>query len=305
METAIRITQPILALLLSPLLFGVINKTKAFFAGRKGMPLLQVYFDLWKLLHKGVVYSRTTSWVFRASPIVGLAAIIIITMFIPMGHTSSLVSFDGDFIFVIYLFAMMRFFMVIAALDTGSSFEGMGASREAQFSAMSEPALFLVLVALVCVTGKFSLSEILAAVSAQFWFSHLAVILFIAAALIIVLLAENARIPVDDPNTHLELTMIHEVMVLDNSGPDFAFITLTSGLKLWIFAVLLVSVLIPDFGLGRQLNIIICISGVFVIAIAIGIIESCMARLRLLFVPHFIFAATVFAVLGLIFVLGK
>jgi formate hydrogenlyase subunit 4 len=305
METAIRIVQPILALLLSPLMFGIINRVKAFFAGRRGIPLFQVYFDLWKLFHKTVVYSRTTSWVFRVSPITGLAAIIIIALFVPLGHTKAVISFDGDFIFIIYLFALMRFFMIIAALDTGSSFEGMGASREAQFSAISEPALLLVLVALVCVTGKFSLSEILSTVTGQFWFSHLAVVLFVSAALIVVLLAENARIPVDDPNTHLELTMIHEVMVLDNSGPDFAFIILTSGLKLWIFAVLLVSVLIPDFGLGTWLNLIVCVSGVLVIAAAIGIIESCMARLRLLFVPHFIFAATVFAVLAIIFVLGK
>ncbi len=305
MEISIKVIQPLLAVLLSPLLFGIINKVKAFFAGRKGQPLLQTYYDLWKLLNKGTVYSKTTSWVFKASPIVCLSAIFVITLFVPLGHANSAISFDGDFLLIIYLFALMRFFMIIAALDTGSSFEGMGASREAQFSAISEPALLLVLAAMACGTGKLSLSEISGFVTNQFWVSNLAVILFVGAALIIVLLAENARIPVDDPNTHLELTMIHEVMVLDNSGPDFAFITMTSALKLWIFAALLSGILIPDFGFAPSLNMAISVLGIFVINVAVGVIESCMARLRLLFVPHFIFTATVFAVLAIIFVLRK
>ena len=301
----VRIIQPLLALVLSPLLFGIINRTKAFFAGRKGQPLFQTYFDLWKLLHKGVVYSKTTGWVFKAGPIINLSAIFLITFFIPLGHSRAVFFFDGDIFLVIYLFALIRFFMILAALDTGSSFEGMGASREAQFSALTEPAIFLALAALACGTGKLSLSEILVSITSRFWLANISIILFVAATLIIVLLTENARIPVDDPNTHLELTMIHEVMVLDSSGPDFAFIVLASALKLWIFAALFVGVLVPDIGFGFWLNLAIGVSAVFVVSVVVGIIESCIARLKLLFVPHFIFVANVFAVLSMVFVLRK
>jgi len=305
MNMSIRIVQPILALILSPLLLGIINRTKAFFAGRKGQPLLQTYFDLWKLVHKGVVYSKTTGWVFRAGPIINLSAILLITLFIPLGHSKAVIFFDGDIFLVIYLFALIRFFTILAALDTGSSFEGMGASREAQFSALTEPALFLALAAIACGTGKLSLSEILVSVTSRFWLANISIILFVAATLIIVLLTENARIPVDDPNTHLELTMIHEVMVLDSSGPDFAFIVFASALKLWIFAALFAGVLIPDIGFGFWPNLAICVLAVLCVSVVVGIIESCIARLKLLFVPHFIFIATIFAVLAIVFVLRK
>src|SRR5512137_1097673 len=154
---------PLLALLLSPLLLGVINRTKALFAGRKGQPLLQGYFDLWKLLHKGAVYSRTTSWVFRAGPIVGLAAVGVATTLVPLGGVPALVAFPGDLVLLAGLLGLMRFFTVIAALDTGSAFEGMGASREVQFSALAEPALLLALAAIARASGRFSLSDMLPA----------------------------------------------------------------------------------------------------------------------------------------------
>ncbi|MCX5758013.1 MAG: NADH-quinone oxidoreductase subunit H, partial [Candidatus Hydrogenedentes bacterium] len=235
----------VLALLLAPVLLGVINKTKAFFAGRKGQPLLQAYSDLWKLLHKGAVYSRTTTWVFRAGPVVGLACVIVAAAIAPFGGARGLFAFPCDLILLAYLFGVMRFFTVLAALDTGSSFEAMGASREVQFSALAEPALLLGLAAIARLTGLYSLSDMFPALSMATYVHFGPVVVLIASAFLIVFLAENARIPVEDPNTHLELTMIHEVMVLDHSGPDFAFILYGAALKLWVLGSLLINVAAP------------------------------------------------------------
>ncbi len=208
----------LLALVSAPLLLGVINKTKALFAGRRGQPVLQAYSDLWKLLHKGAVYSRTTTWVFRAGPVVGLACVLVAAALTPFGGAPALMGFSGDLLLLVYLFGVMRFFTVLAALDTGSAFEGMGASREVQFSALAEPAFLLGLAAVAHVTGSFSLSTMFPALDATDWSQAGPALLLVAAALFIVFLAENSRIPVDDPDTHLELTMIHEVMVLDHGG---------------------------------------------------------------------------------------
>ena len=151
-----------LRLLLAPLMPGVINRVKAWFAGRRGPPLLQAYYDLWKLLQKGAVYSKTATWVFVAGPIVGLACAATALLIVPLGSVPGLVAFPGDFLLVAYLLGLMRFFTIIAALDTGSSFEGMGASREAFFSALAEPALLLGLAALIAQTHGVSLSAIYA-----------------------------------------------------------------------------------------------------------------------------------------------
>jgi formate hydrogenlyase subunit 4 len=299
--------QPLLALLraglalaLSPLLLGVINRTKASFAGRNGQPLLQSYYDLWKLLHKGAVYSRTTTWVFRAGPIIGLAAVLAATTLVPLGGLPSTVSFSGDLVLFAYLLGLTRFFTVIAALDTGSSFEGMGASREVTFSALAEPALLLGLAALARQSGSLSLSSIYSSLSFDAWLEVGPMLALVVAALMVVLLAENARIPVDDPNTHLELTMIHEVMVLDHSGPDLAFILYNAALKLWVLSALLAGLIIPIRSGNPWLDGGACLLGMLVIAIIIGIIESSMARLRLLRVPQLLVGASALAVVALI-----
>jgi formate hydrogenlyase subunit 4 len=297
MRIAELILQPVLAFVLAPLLLGIINRTKAVFAGRRGQPILQLYYDLWKLLHKGAVYSRSTSWVFRAAPIIGLAAVSVATLLVPLGHLSAPLSFEGDLILLAYILGLMRFFIVIGALDTASAFEGMGASREVTFSALAEPALLLALAAIARQTGSFSLSTMFASISLESWSNHSATLLFCGAALVIVVLAENARIPVDDPNTHLELTMIHEVMVLDNSGPDFAFILYAAALKLWVLGALLIGILLPFQNIGLE------IAALFLMAVIIGIVESTMARLRLIHVPLLLMAATAFSVLALVFVL--
>ena len=290
-----------LALMLSPLLPGIINRTKAFFAGRHGQPLLQTYFDLWKLLQKGAVYSRTTTWTFRASPIIGLAATLTGAMLMPLGNIPALAAFPMDFLLFAGLFGLMRFFTVAAALDTGSSFEGMGASREVFFSALAEPALLVALATLAKQVNYFSLSTILGAVSGEHRLHSAPLLALVVIALVIVLLAENGRIPVDDPNTHLELTMIHEVMVLDHSGPDFAFILYSAALKLWLFAALIVGMIIPDTG-GIWLNLLSSLGGMLVVAVIIGAIESVMARLRLIIVPQLLVGAGALAAMA--FLLG-
>jgi formate hydrogenlyase subunit 4 len=293
----------VVALVLAPLLPGVINRTKARVAGRTGAPLLQLYFDLWKLLRKGAVYSRTTTWVFRAGPLIGLAAVLGALLVTPFGKSGAVLAFDGDLILFAYWLGLMRFVTVLAALDTGSSFEGMGASREVFFSALAEPAFLLGLLGLARVTDAISLSTILPAVTATTWLAMGPALALIAAAWLVVLLAENARIPVDDPNTHLELTMIHEVMVLDHGGPDLSFILYGAALKLWVMGALLVSLLTPvRFGVAWQ-DALAFLGGMLLLALGIGLIESAMARLRLARVPQLLMGALALAALALMLIM--
>jgi formate hydrogenlyase subunit 4 len=293
------------ALVLAPLVPGIINRTKAVFAGRQGPPLLQLYYDLFKLLRKGTVYSGTTSWVFRIAPIVSLTAAIGALMIIPCaGASPAIISFQGDIILFAYLFGISRFFTVAAALDTGSSFEGMGASREVLYAALAEPAFLIALSALACLNNRISITGIFIA-STENPFANIAVILLTAVTLAIVLLTENCRIPADDPNTHLELTMIHEVMVLDYSGPDFAYILYGSSLKLWAFASLLAAVILPVRTGSFMLDSIVFIFGIFAIAAAVGVIESIMARFRLDKIPKMLIAAAALSVTALILTLMR
>jgi formate hydrogenlyase subunit 4 len=288
-----------LLLFVPPLLLGVINKTKALVAGRDGPPLLQPYYDVWKLLQKGAVYSRTTGPLFRAGPIVSLAAALCAGLVLPLCADTSPLGFTGDVILFAYLLALGRFFTVAAALDTGSAFEGMGASREAAFSAFAEPALFLSL-AILCVPARaVTFRDAFDALPWATWgLSHPT---FVAAALALfaVLLSENSRIPVDDPNTHLELTMIHEVMVLDHGGPDFAFILYGSAVKLFVIGALLIHLLLPIPADGGWRGALLLCAGEVGLAVVIGAVESVMARLRLPRVPQFLVGASVLAGIGL------
>jgi formate hydrogenlyase subunit 4 len=285
------------------LLLGITNRTKAIMAGRVGQPLLQPYYDIWKLLQKGAVYSRTTTWVFRAGPIVGLGAVLTALALMPFGGTPALLAFPGDLVVFAYLLGLVRFFTVIAALDTGSSFEGMGASREVTFSALAEPALFLGLAAVARHTGTFSLSSMFTGITTASWVQAGPALVLLAAAFLVVFLTENARLPVDDPTTHLELTMIHEVMVLDHSGPDFAFILYGGALKLWLLGTLLVSVLVPVHSGAPWLDTAAAMAGMVGLAVLTGLIESSMARLRLVRVPQLLVGASVLSTLALVLVL--
>ena len=297
---SLRSTLPLLlAMVLAPLIQGVINRTKAVAAGRVGQPLLQPYRDLLKLVQKGAVYSRTTTWVFRMGPVVGLASMICAIALLPFGAFPALAPFAGDLVMVAYLLALARFFTVLAALDTGSSFEAMGASREVTFSALAEPALFLGLAALARQTGTLSLTSMLGAVSTAMWMRAAPALGLTIAGLGVVFLAENARIPVDDPTTHLELTMIHEVMVLDHSGPDFAMIQYAAALKMWLLGAVIIAIAVPLHSGNPLLDCGFAIAGMFGLAVATGIIESSMARLRLLRITQLLIAAIVLSGLAL------
>ena len=292
-----------LALGLAPLLVGVITRTKAVIAGRVGQPLLQPYRDLRKLMRKGAVYSRTTTWVFRAGPVVGLAATVLASALVPYGGSFALVSFPGDLFVFAYLLALTRFFTVIAALDTGSSFEGMGASREVTFSALAEPTLLLGLAAVARTTGSLSLSPILSRVTVEVWAQAAPALALVAAAFLVVFLVENGRIPVDDPATHLELTMIHEVMILDHGGPDLAFILYAAAVKLWLLGTLLIGVVLPVHSDNRWLDCAAATVATLALGVLTGLIESSMARLRLVRVPNLLVGAGVLSVLALLLVL--
>jgi formate hydrogenlyase subunit 4 len=283
----------LLMLGLPPLLVGIIGRVKAFVAGRRGAPLLLPYRDILRLLRKGAVYSTTTTWIFRAGPLVTLAATIVAGCLLPLGTTHAPLAFEGDLVLFAYLFGLGRFMTMAAALDTGSSFEGMGASREALVGALAEPAIFLVLATLVVATQHLSLMTIFASLSTSGAGSP--ALLLAAAALGAALMAENARIPIDDPATHLELTMLHEVMVLDNSGPDLALIEYGSAVKLFVTAALFVGILVPS-ALLHPLGLAL---GVSAVAVGIGLVESVMARLRLPRVKQFLIGATALAAVAL------
>jgi formate hydrogenlyase subunit 4 len=288
------------ALILAPPLFlGLIVKTKAVFAGRRGPPVLQPYRDLAKLLRKGAVYSRTATAVFRAGPIVSLAATIAAGLLVPLGRSPAPLAFPGDLVLFAYLLGLGRFATILAALDTGSSFEGMGASREATFATLAEPTLFVSLAVLAMTAKGTSLSAIAAAVTPGAWGGMGPSLLLVAFGLAIVFLAENARVPIDDPATHLELTMIHEVMVLDHGGPDFAFVLYGAAMKLLVLgALLVIPVLPPDLGpLG---NTAAFLGAMIAVSVATGAVESVMARLRMSRVPLLLLGAFIVSALALV-----
>jgi formate hydrogenlyase subunit 4 len=290
-------------LLLPPLLLGLVGRVKALVAGRQGPPLLQPWRDLLRLAGKGAVYSRTTSWVFRAGPVVGLAAILAAGLLLPLGAPAATIAFAGDFALLAALLGLARFVTVVAALDTGSSFEGMGASREVSFSALAEPALFLGFLSLVRSTGGLDLTHLLGDGLAAAWQSDSSALLLVALSIFVVALAENSRIPVDDPATHLELTMIHEVMVLDHSGPDLALIQYGAALKLYLFGALVVKLALGARFADPVAAFAAFLAGQLVFALALGLVESSMARLRLVRVPQLLIGASVLSGFALVLIL--
>jgi len=290
---------------LAPLLPGVAAKTRARLTGRRGAPLLQLYRDLARLWRKGVVYSRTTTFAFRVAPVVLVVTAVLAACLVPLDGRRALVGFSGDFVAFAALLALGRFALVLAAWDTGSSFEGMGASREVTVAAFAEPALFLTFVALVLASGSLSLGGALGAPLAAAWPSAAPALALVTASLFLVLLAEGSRVPVDDPATHLELTMIHEVMVLDHSGLDLALILYGGALKLSLFGALLVGAVAPRAEIPPAIAVGVLVAGLLVVAMAVGVVESVMARLRLSRVPQFLTAASALAALAVILLLVR
>ena len=288
------------ALIFSPLLPGIINKVKAFFAGRKGPRLLQLYFDLGKLLKKESVISLTSGGIIKLAPAIQLAFTVLALLLLPNGFIASPLNFQGDVLLFFYFLGTCRIFTVLAALDTGSSFEGMGSAREVFFSALAEAAVFAALAFLALFSNSTSLSGMLIFRGIDSWMNFTPVLLA-ALGLFLVLLAENCRVPFDDPETHLELTMIHEAMILDYAGIDLGVILYTSSLKLWLFASLITSLLIPGGVFPLWGEIILSFAGVFFIAVLVGVVESSMARYRFLKVPPLLVSALVLPVLAILF----
>ena len=305
-ELAVYLAQFALALVLAPLLPGIINRVKAKFAGRHGKPVLQTYYDIAKLLRKGEVISRTTTWTFAVAPSVALAGTLCALALLPQGGAVSPLAFAGDFVLAAYLLGVGRFAIMLGALDTGSAFEGMGASREATFSALAEPVFFLALMVLTSLClglghgtdTAFSLSTMFGGQTAGAWLTGKGELLLLPVIFFVLLLVENCRIPVDDPNTHLELTMIHEVMVLDHSGPNMALILYGAALKLWFFAALVAGLITPALPLWQQMGLRVGI--VLLLAVVVGIVESVMARLRMERVAYLLGAAAIMGMLTLI-----
>ncbi len=282
---------PFILIIISPFFFtGLINKVKAIWAGRKGASVFQPYYDFFKLIRKGEVISKTTSFVFQISSSINIAATIFALMIVPIPFAGSVISLPGDFVLFSYALGLSKFMMILAALDTGSSFEGMGASREATFSTIVETAFFIIMGSLALLTNQISFNAIFSVLNMSAGYTVLVKILLVVS-LFIMLLSEGSRLPVDDPNTHLELTMIHEVMILDYSGPDLAFILYATSLKMVIISMLIANLLIPSYlTLAEALPLFGFI--LFLVFLVVGFVESLIARLRISHVPQFIFLMT-------------
>lgn len=291
------------AILAVPFFPAVILKVKAFFGGKKGPPLLINYYTLIKLFKKGSVYSTSTTFIFKLGPMVSLGAAVTSLMFFPISGFAPLFSFKGDVLFVLYLLGLGRFFTIAAAMDTASPFEGMGAAREAYFPIICEATTFMIFILFYRLTDELTLSAYFSGNQPMdLWQIAGAPLVFVVFAFFIVLLTENSRVPVDDPATHLELTMIHEVMVLDHSGPDFGFIELGSFCKLFFYSAM-VSRLVFPFDLGPAANVCTFAATLVLIYAAAGVVESVMARYRMDKVPKFVLTSFALAFVATIITL--
>jgi formate hydrogenlyase subunit 4 len=280
-------------LLLAPLLPGIINKVKAWVAGRRGPPVLQLYYDLARLWQKGVVLSTLVSPGFIAGPAVAWVAVLAAATLLPLGPLGASLSFRGDVILLIYLLGLARFCTAWAAMETGSAFEGMGAAREVSYAVLAEAAVITAVLTLSMQSGSLLLSSMLVPSAGTG-----AVLL--AFGLFTVLLAENCRVPFDDPNTHLELTMIHEAMVLDHSGPPLAAVLHGASMKLLLFSVLLVQAVVPVGKLSGLTAAGALVAGVLVVTVAVGFVESLLARYAFRRVPLLLTTAFLLCVFALL-----
>ncbi len=299
---------------------GIILRVKSIASGRKGPGIMQPWKNIWVLLHKESVISTTTSYVFRFAPVLYLATILCAILLLPFPGMPSLLGFEGDFVLFAYLLALGKFLFILGALDTGSSFEGMGANREALYSMLAEPAFFILFGTLALLTGHTSMQQIFE--SFQFAGHNSYIIGFIAVYLLIqIAMIENSRMPVDDPKTHLELTMIHEVMILDHSGFDLALIHIGTALKFAMYGLLITNFLVPVGGvlemvdgkvgivnhagpvwlLAVQVGSCLLVQAAF--AALIGLMESFRARKKLVRNPQFIVTLSSIALVAFILVL--
>lgn len=300
------------ALLAAPLAGGIIKKVKARLQNRRGAGIMQPYRDLAKLFNKEVVISETSSWLFHATPYIVFASVLVIAVLVPSVFSPAPFHQAGDVIAIIYLFALGRFFLALAGLDTASAFGGLGSSREMSIASIIEPAMMLAVFTVAVTAGTTDVSVIVMTLSTtpalMFNASHILAF----AGLFIVTIAENGRIPVDNPATHLELTMIHEAMILEYSGRYLAYIEWASQVKMFIFLALLSNIFFP-LGIATTLTPLALAIGcaalvmkVCALAVIVAIIESMNAKLRLFRVPELLMAAFILSLLALIlyFIIG-
>lgn len=303
--------QILILIVLPPLFVGIIVKLKAVAAGRQGPPVRQPYLDLARLSRKGVVYSTATGQVFRWAPLLVVASAITAGLFVPLAGFSAPIHFSGDLIVFAYVLALGRLAIILAALDTGSAFEGMGASREAGFAALAEPTMFLILVSLGLLGHadphtfgvEWSLTGTLAQMEMITWAHYGPALLPLSFALFVLILLENARVPFDDPTTHLELTMIHEVMILDHSGPDLALMEYGAAVKLLVFQSLLGRIIFPHHFESQWADVATFLIKIGVLSICVTAVEIGMARLKMNRIPGILLGAFILAALSVVVML--
>ena len=285
------------------LMMGVIKKTKAFWAGRKGVSLFQPLYDFIRLMKKDFVISRTTSVVFKIAPVVTISSVLAASLFVPMATGTALINIQAGIIIFAYVLGLGKFFSLISAMDTGSSFEGMGASREACFTTIVEPAFFMIIASVMALTGNFTFTSLKGILENAGSYGIL-ITIFAVAALFLMILIEGSRGPVDDPTTHLELTMIHEVMILDNSGSDLALLTWGNSIKMLLISSLIANILIPAH-FSELASTALYLFIIFAISVIIGTVESGMARIRMSHVFEFVFIMSSFALVVLSLVVAR
>jgi formate hydrogenlyase subunit 4 len=298
--------QLVMVLLVAPLLSGIIKTLKARLQTRRGPNVLQSYRDIFKLLRKGMVIPDTASWIFSTTPYIVFTTATLVGLMIPMTTTNAPLSLFGGVLAVVYLLALGRFFLALGGLDAGSSFGGMGSSREMTISAIAEPAMMLAIFTVALQANSTNLSEMAKVAVSQSW-KFLAPSQMLAfAALVLVLIAETGRIPVDNPATHLELTMIHEAMILEYSGPYLALIEWGSSIKQLVLMTLVVNTFFP-FGLssdrtaaGLALGLAYYLVKMLALACVIVLVETTNAKLRLFRVPELLMVAFILGALALI-----
>lgn len=286
-------------LVLAPLFAGLVNKLKAVFTARVGAPVVQPYYELRRLLRKETINADSASYISVIAPVINLVAVVIVAAMLPIGFTKPLISFSGDIILFAYVLGFARFFQILAAMDIGSSFEGMGASREATFAVFAEPIFFFT-IGSVAFAGNFTtLHDVYNSIRLDN-VNYIIFIVVCSISLLILAVTECSRMPIDDPNTHLELTMIHEVMILDNSGADLLLYQYSSYVKLFIYAILEASLFYPFALQNHSVSIIIFLVVIAALATALAAVETITVRFKLKNVPQYLLFATAIGVLNLL-----
>lgn len=284
---------------LAPLFAGLVNKQKAKLTGRVGAPILQLYYELQRLFKKETINATTSSFISRVAPILNFVSIIIAAAILPVGFWKPLISFNGDIILFAYILGLSRFFQILAAMDIGSSFEGMGAAREATFALFAEPIFFFTIGSIAFISGYTSIYDIYHSIQLEN-ISYEVFIVICSISVFMLAVTECSRMPVDDPNTHLELTMIHEVMILDNSGLDLFLYQFSSYIKLFIYAVLEISFFYPFSQQSYLVGIIIFIVGIIALSFSLAVVETITSRFKMKNIPLYLLFATAIGILNLL-----